>query len=156
GFAHLHVMDSNGNADRVVTSSETMDDHPSWSPDGRALVYNASQSPQPTLGIVERTDAGGWSEPRRIPLYDASRKSMVGHSPRWSADGRWIAFVTDSPSVAVYLVSPSGARVSSPRRVVGEAELGFRPLSVTWSVTPNVVYVDTRRPSGTGLFAGHD
>ena len=70
-------------------------DGPSWSPDGRRLVYWTRQSRR--LYIVDRNG-------RR--LRDLGR----GMGPIWSPNGRWIAFTDDSPRNCfdVYVIRPNG------------------------------------------------
>jgi hypothetical protein len=58
----------------------------SWTPDGRALAFTGSGTPQYGTWVVSRD---GKTEPRQL-LSD-------GTEPDFSADGRWLAYSSGSP-----------------------------------------------------------
>jgi Tol biopolymer transport system component len=65
---------------------------PSWSPDGRHIVYQAGDY----VFVVD-------------PDRNRGRRLAVGTDPHWSPDGRWIAYRTLNETQVV-LVSPDGKR----------------------------------------------
>jgi Tol biopolymer transport system component len=84
GNVEIWVMDTKGKHAVDLTHSAYIDDHPSWSPDGRWILFERS---------------GAWVDP--APLFvmrpDGSDQHQVGtlagRMPTWSPDGKRIAYV---------------------------------------------------------------
>ncbi len=70
---------------------------PTFSPDGNRIVFSSTR------------DGGGIYE---IPVIggDASRLAPSGRSPRFSPDGRWIAYISDGGGIQISL-GPDGGRI---------------------------------------------
>lgn len=122
-YAALHVVNANGTELRRFrgaalsgTSGVSVD----WSPDGAKLVYAWLPDPRQLYVIPVR---GG--RPRQL-----TRGEEASFAPRWSPDGRVIAFVRTTScggscaNVAVATVGPTG---HGPRRLVPHA------LDPSWS-----------------------
>ncbi len=100
---HIWVVDGEGrHARRVTSSSSERDIAPSWSPDGRRLVFkavpvHAKQPSRASAIVVANLDGSG----RHVisPTQDVE-------SPRWSPDGKLIAFQLRD---RVALVRPNGS-----------------------------------------------
>lgn len=99
----LYVMNADGSHVRRLTSLSGDAHEPSFSPDGKRIVYAGSVLD--ASGKV--TDSSG--------IYTISAKGanvrsltpgLKGDSPAWSPDGRWIAFV--GPGADLYVVRPDG------------------------------------------------
>jgi len=118
----LAVMDSDGAHFRVITHDDGHDAFPSFSPDGRRLVYrlgNSSERQHTQRGLTKLTsgwdDFPAWSprgdriaftgfETGDFEIYtirsDGTGLSQLTHThgndahPLWSPDGKWIAFVS--------------------------------------------------------------
>ncbi len=91
GSAALHALDVRSGGTRVVAKDATPDDDgPSWSPDARFLAYRAGDAPAGDVYVIA---ADASSPPRRIE----TRGGVSGQSltPRFSPDGKSLAFVTD-------------------------------------------------------------
>ncbi len=89
GDTDVCVMSADGRNLVVITGPETHDMYPSWSPDGRRIVFQISQ-PLAT----SRTE-----HPYRLAVMDADGANLrligdnlFGMSPSWSPDGSWIVF----------------------------------------------------------------
>jgi TolB protein len=80
-----------GRGRRVLLEGEYGE--PSWSPDGESLLVVAGLG----LGLAE----GGQPPVEHVD-------TPVGHSPEWSPDGRWIAFVDGENEADLWIVRPDG------------------------------------------------
>jgi Tol biopolymer transport system component len=90
----LAVVGTDGRGLRRLSSGD--DDAPSWSPDGKALVFHRYINSE--------------SGDNRIlvqPLRGKARVLGQGQSPQWSPDGRWIAYKANS---GLNAIQPHGRR----------------------------------------------
>jgi Tol biopolymer transport system component len=97
----IFVVNRDGTALRQLTSWPGEDGWPTWSPDGRRIVFTTTHGT-----VSERYDL--W-----IMLADGSRKHRLtaGSFPVWSPDGRAIMFSTgDDDRLAVTRPDGSGLR----------------------------------------------
>jgi serine/threonine-protein kinase len=83
GTRDIFVLPLDGGPVQQVTATPAQEMLPSWSPDGRSLVY-MNFSSQGGIYTVTRGGDGKWSAPRQI--------SPTGAFPEWSPDGRMISF----------------------------------------------------------------
>lgn len=113
-FHRIWTMRADGSDKRRITaaSGEANDDEPSWSPDGRSIVFRR---------------IGGTPAVSDIAVVDVSTEAVrvipapgVQFSPAWSPDGMWIAFSSNEAeqNFDIYTVRPDGSqrerRVSTP------------------------------------------
>jgi Tol biopolymer transport system component len=88
-----------GHGRRVLLEGEYGD--PTWSPDGENLLVVAGPgldvTAEPGLGLAER------GQPPIEPI-----DTPPAHSPEWSPDGRWIAFVDGENQADIWIVHPDG------------------------------------------------
>jgi TolB protein len=93
-FAGIHgdrhdiwVSRSNGSAGHRLTDDAATDAHPSWSPDGRRIVFASDRGDTSDLYVM---DADG----SNVQVLYAGPTDDI--DPIWSPDGRWIAFSSAS------------------------------------------------------------
>jgi Tol biopolymer transport system component/DNA-binding winged helix-turn-helix (wHTH) protein len=118
--------------------ASTFGDHdPDYSPDGTKIVFASGRSGNNAIWVCE----GDGTKPRMLH----SCGPYVTGTPRWSPDGRWIAF--DSRSCAagangnpdIYLLSADGGQ---PRRLTDEAAEDVVP---SWSRDGRWLYFASNR-----------
>ena len=108
----LWIMDPDGTNQRPLSADPSWEVFPSYSRDGRYLVFNSDR-----IGIshIWRTDADG-SNPKQL-----TDGGLEDYTPVFTADGRWVLFASwRSGKLATWKVSVDGgeplqlARESSP------------------------------------------
>jgi Tol biopolymer transport system component/DNA-binding winged helix-turn-helix (wHTH) protein len=114
GIVSWPLMRSGGadSAVRQFTFLSGLQRMPSWSPDGRSVVFVSDANGQPDLWI-QKID-----ESRANPLTNSPGAEST---PDWSPDGRWIAFRSEIDDTGLFVVSPDGG----PMQKI--ADFGFRP-----------------------------
>ena len=86
-FIHdIFVMDVDGKNQRNLTNHRDKDYTPSWSPDGKRIVFSSERDGNSEIYVM---DADG-SNPRRLTEND-----NFDQFPSWSPDGERIAFMSD-------------------------------------------------------------
>ncbi len=112
---------------------------PAWSPDGTRIAFESSRSGNNDIYVVS---AGGGAPSQRIenPMQ-VTRDPAADWAPRWSPDGRWIAFLSNrQDSVAIWATTLAGDRVV---RVSGAG--GANPA---WSPDSRWIAFQARSPEG--------
>jgi len=111
----LYVVNADGTGRRALDTGTRGSDHsPSWSPDGRWIVY--ANTTNHSIDLISRDGTTG-----SLLARDAS-------SPAWSPDGRVIAYRN---RCGIALITPAGHNVT-PSRSHGCRAIG-RPGSPAWS-----------------------
>lgn len=101
GSFDVYVMDVSGEGTRLLTSTNDDESSPSWSPEGRHIVFSRGQS-----GDLFVMEADG--SPVRPLLTDGTDDRQ----PEWAPDGSWIAFTRREPGSSareLWLVRPDGS-----------------------------------------------
>jgi dipeptidyl aminopeptidase/acylaminoacyl peptidase len=109
-----------------VTTNEGPEDAPVWSPDGKWIAYTTQLEPKlfdySTFQIAVSPAAGGEA---RVLTRSLDRNSTI---PKFSADGKWIYFITDDEGTQNLLRVPAmGGAIERPiggRKMVQGFSLG--------------------------------
>ena len=84
GF-EIYVMDTNGENERLLTTSPHNDHHPSWSPDGEQIAFSSSRNKNRDIYIM---DSNGNN------VHRLTNHPDLDEDPAWSPDGTKIAFIS--------------------------------------------------------------
>ena len=87
GNFEIYVMDANGGNQRRLTNDRAWDVSPSWSPDGKHIVFSSKRDGGITSEIYVM-DADG-NNPQRL-----TNNGHDDYSPSWSPDGERIVFTS--------------------------------------------------------------
>lgn len=103
----IMVAAANGGSERVVGACSGLDDLGfDWTPDGRGLVFGSMSEEGRTTGIrILDLATGRWR-----PLDYGFDGRDLDTEPRYSADGKWIAFVRNPQFGDVWRVPAGGGR----------------------------------------------
>ena len=115
GDSEIYVMDTDGGNPRRLTNNRDGDWSPSWSPDGKRIVFLSDRD-----GHV---NVHGWSNPD-IYVMDAdggNQKNLTNNpkadwSPSWSPDGKRIAFHSNRVgrfNYEIYVMDADGGNLQS-------------------------------------------
>jgi Tol biopolymer transport system component len=126
GDMDIWVQQVSGGKPLRLTAHPGDDNSPSLSPDGKEVAF-CSDRDGGGIYIIDALAAGG--EPRRI--------AEKGLNPRFSPDGRWIAFFILPASLearrySAYVISPKGGE---PRQILGGFSFDYfvQGASFVWS-----------------------
>ena len=127
----LYTISKDGDGLRLVLVVRELWPSPQWSPDGKQILFESHPSPDEP-GTIETVSVDG----------SGRRRLGRGDSPRFSPDGKWIAYSTDRD---VYVVSAKGG---DPRLVVRD---GFSPI---WSPDGRYLAFGRYTSCGEGVCSG--
>jgi len=118
-----------------LTSALGVEDYPSWSPDGRAMVYQSDQSGNWDIWV---TQVGS-----RQAINRTGDSAADDIRPTWSPDGQWIAFFS-SREGGGYFVMPG---VGGKARKVASWPPGDRyPTAPQWSPDATQIVFAVNQP----------
>jgi Tol biopolymer transport system component/serine/threonine protein kinase len=90
----------------AVTVASSVEDYPTWSPDGRTLAYESNESGNWDVWLTQA--AGG------LPVNRTADHRGQDRYPSWSPDGRQVAFWSERDGGGYYVLPALGG---SPQRV---------------------------------------
>ena len=152
-FSRIWVIDVDTRKARELVRSEFSANDPQWSPDGRRLAFTVVPTPKADdasladIWIVE-VDADS-AQPRK--LLENGGPDLA---PRWSPDGRAIAFLTRPASAGLLghtrlaIMSPDGVA----HRLVAPDFL-YQAGSPTWSADSRTLFFTAQVRTRSQLFA---
>jgi dipeptidyl aminopeptidase/acylaminoacyl peptidase len=139
---HIWVADIKWRTAKQVTQGDGWDDsNPEWSPDGRKIVFLSDRSGKAWEDYEEHNYVGVWvvSEDGGQPLEVNESHGALPSSPRWSPDGKLIAFFGanvfgDPPTL--YLISADGS--AHAKSLIGGLDINAADLQ--WGDQGRSVY----------------
>jgi dipeptidyl aminopeptidase/acylaminoacyl peptidase len=155
-MSRLYVVsiqrDANGKREprRLTKADYTISDF-DWSPDGKQIVISRVKSPKAdywTTSDISVVDVASGD------VKDLATTPAAEAQPRYSPDGKWIAFSTsDNPPrwARSDLISVMPAEGGTPRALA--ASFDVQPNLIGWSADGKRVYFSEGRGTGTGLYA---
>jgi Tol biopolymer transport system component len=95
----IHLINADGSKPTLLTVGGRGGVEPSWSPDGRKLVFQNN-------GLWIADTVSGVVSPLPTPT---TMENMWRVKPAWSPDGEWIAFNNENGTLGdIYLIKPNG------------------------------------------------
>ncbi|MCA1641752.1 MAG: S9 family peptidase [Acidobacteria bacterium] len=140
--SHVFVVDVATGAARQITSGDDWNDtDPQWSPDGRRIAFVSDRTgrafDESRNTDVWVTNADGTGAPTKISDHDEADAS-----PRFSPDGKWIAFtgeVRDRDHPKIFLAPASGG---APSKLAARA-LDLIPSGIKWAEAGRAIFFET-------------
>ncbi len=138
GNREIYTMDADGGNQTRLTNNTLVDDHPTWSPDGRKIAF-VSEKPNGGYAIYQmNADGTGKTDITSID-FTPSPYYGSGVTITWSPDGRQLAFTDGWGNPAVKIVSVDGSNL----RILTS---GYGP---SWSPDgTKILFMDGFLPSG--------
>ncbi|MEP7342899.1 MAG: S9 family peptidase [Acidobacteriota bacterium] len=149
--SHLWVIDVKTGAAKQITSGDDWNDtDPQWSPDGGKIAFvsdrtgKAFEDSRNTDVWVIAADGGA--------LAKISDHAEADRSPRWSPDGKTIAFIgsakEDSSHPKIWLVPSAGNAAST----LAAKDLDLIPGELDWAEGGRAIYFETGVKGESHLF----
>lgn len=101
GKGEIYVMDADGGNQRNLTNHPAWDSAPHWHPDGTRIIFRSSRGASSRIYVM---DTNGENVEEIPGLLRASR-------PKWSPDGKWIAFEQGGESDEIHMVDPEATQL---------------------------------------------
>lgn len=148
GNRDSYIMAADGSAERVIASGPAHEWAGMWSPDGSQIAFESDRTGQIEIYVVSAKSGEGGSaplEPRRLTTDG-------GSLPRWSPDGKFIAYTITSTNTP-------GMPYQEPLRVIPVQGGGVRTIPIPaalgtmvaiegWSADGKNIYFRVIAPNG--------
>jgi TolB protein len=139
GFKELFVSHLDGTGKQQLTSNRTINLRPSWSPEGRFILYTSYKEGLPALYLYDLATG-------RDTRLGTQRNSTMGG--RWSPDGKQIvATFEENGNSDLYLLDRSGKTV---RRLTEDPGIDVSP---TWAPEGNRIAFVSDRSGSPQIYA---
>ncbi|HVF56594.1 MAG TPA: prolyl oligopeptidase family serine peptidase [Pyrinomonadaceae bacterium] len=149
--SHVWVVDVASGAARQITSGEDWNDSdPQWSPDGRRIAFVSDRTGK-AFDESRNTDVWVTNADGTGPLTKISDHEESDGQPRWSPDGKSIAFVgqvTEREHPKIWLAPSTGG---TPSRLAVEG-LDLIPTGLEWAERGGALYFETGVRGESHLF----
>jgi eukaryotic-like serine/threonine-protein kinase len=121
GNEEIYVMNADGTDQRRLTHSNTADNHPAVSPDGRMIAFTSQRAGGFDIFVMNADGTGQ----RQLTRF--SDRGLGALGPTWSPDGKRIAFHTRVKRIDLYTINVDGTGLT---RVTDDAAPELTP---SWS-----------------------
>src|SRR5712692_10456873 len=139
---HLWVVDvKNGTAKQITEGNDWNDSDPHWSPDGTRIAFVSNRTGREYDGN-RNTDVWVINADGSGTLTKISDHDEADNQPRWSPDGKWIAFageVHERDHPKIWLAPATGGAAS----VLAANGLDLIPGGLEWSNDGKSIYFET-------------
>jgi dipeptidyl aminopeptidase/acylaminoacyl peptidase len=151
---HLWVVEvESGNTRQITEGNDWNDSDPQWSPDGKRIAFVSNRTGK-EYDENRNTDvwvinADGRSD--KLGLTKISDHDEADNQPRWSPDGKWIAFtgeVHERDHPKIWLVPSAGGAPST----LATNGLDLIPGGLEWSADGKSIYFETGVKGENHLF----
>src|SRR5262249_52951052 len=108
GNNDIWLFDRKSGSHRNLTDNSASDRLADWSPDGKEAVFMSDRGGPVTLWIL-RVDSGAARQLSNHALPWAGHAAEAEGGPRWSPDGKLIAYLAPGDAgVAIWVINPDG------------------------------------------------
>ena len=147
---HLWVGDvASGRSSQITSGDDWNDSDPQWSPDGRRIAFVSDRTGK-AFDMGHNTDV--WViDANGGPLTKISDHESGDNSPRWSPDGRTIAFLSSVPEKShpkIWLAPSAGGAAS---RLAADG-VDLIPGGLRWAEDGKAIYFETGFKGTSQLF----
>jgi dipeptidyl aminopeptidase/acylaminoacyl peptidase len=148
---HLWMVDVNsGTAKQISEGNDWNDSDPQWSPDGKKLAFVSNRTGK-EYEENRNTDVWVINADGSGTLTKISDHDEADNQPRWSPDGKWIAFageVHERDHPKIWLAPSTGGSAST----LAASGLDLIPGGLEWSEDGKSIYFETGVKGENHLF----